>query len=97
MNGKRVPKTRKQFYDLVEKYNCTVDVCMFGNGEYDIVVDAHEDYGFCFGELPAIAINNSYSDVIRTAKQFWTFAYYELESQLEDYELMPDEYKRMYE
>ena len=97
MNGKRVPKTRKQFYDLVEKYNCTVDVCMFGNGEYDIVVDAPEGYGFSFGELPAIAINNSYSDVIRTAAQFWTFAYYELESQLKDYELMPDEYKRLYE
>tara|TARA_R100000773_G_scaffold44247_1_gene44705 strand:+ start:106 stop:399 length:294 start_codon:yes stop_codon:yes gene_type:complete len=97
MNGKRVPKTRKQFYDLVEKYNCTVDVCMFGNGEYDIVVDAHEDYGFCLGELPAIAINNSFSAEIRTAKQFWTFAYYELESRLEDYELMSDEYKRMYE
>ena len=96
-NKKHMPKTKKQFYNLVDRYNCSVDVCMFGNGEYDIVVDAPEGYGFCFGELPAIAINNSYSSVIRTAKQFWTFAYYELESQLEDYELMPDEYKRLYE
>ena len=97
MNGKRVPKTKKQFYDLVEKYNCTVDVCMFGDGEYDIVVDAHEDFGFDCGTLPAKAINNSFSDVIRTAKQFWTYAYYELEGELEFYEPMPDEYKRMYE
>tara|TARA_A100001515_G_scaffold144005_2_gene146766 strand:+ start:648 stop:941 length:294 start_codon:yes stop_codon:yes gene_type:complete len=97
MNGKRVPKTRKQFYDLVEKYNCTVDVCMFGNGEYDIVVDAPEGYGFDWGSLPAKAINNSFSDDIRTAKQFWTFAYYDILGEFEYYGIMPDEYKRMYE
>lgn len=97
MNGKRVPKTRKQFYDLVEKYNCTVDVCMFGNGEYDIVVDSHEDFGFDNGTLPAKAINNSFSDEIRTAKQFWTFAYYDILGEFDFYEPMSEEYKRLYE
>ena len=47
-------------------------MCYVWEGEYDIVVDAPEGYGFSYGELPAIAINNSYSDVIRTAAQFWT-------------------------
>ena len=97
MNGKRVPKTRKQFYDLAKKNDCSIDEFIIGGGTYDINVDAPHSYGFSYGELPSIPLNNSWDDDIKTAKQFWTWAYYELESELPYLDKMPKEiYKEIF-
>tara|TARA_R100001594_G_scaffold32543_1_gene60513 strand:- start:921 stop:1253 length:333 start_codon:yes stop_codon:yes gene_type:complete len=77
MNG-----TKQQVFALAKKHNCTIDVFMCARGEYDIVVDAPEGYGFSGGDLSAICINNSFMENCNTAKAFWKHAYSELKSEL---------------
>ena len=67
---------------LVERHNCTIEYYVFRPRDYDIVVDAPENYGFSGGDLSAICINNSFLENCNTAKAFWTYAYSELESEL---------------
>jgi hypothetical protein len=81
--------SKTKFIELVEKHNCTIDIIMFrpretvgGYADYDIVVDAPENYGFSGGDLSAICINNSFLENCNTAKAFWTHAYTELKSEL---------------
>ena len=74
--------SKHKFIELVEKHNCTIDFIMFRPRDYDIVVDAPENYGFSCGDLSAICINNSFLENCNTAKAFWTHAYTELKSEL---------------
>ena len=67
---------------LVERHNCTIEYYVFRPRDYDIVVDAPENYGFSGGDLSAICINNSFLENCNTAKAFWAYAYSELESEL---------------
>jgi len=67
---------------LVERHNCTIEYYVFRPRDYDIVVDAPENYGFSGGDLSAICINNSFLENCNTAKAFWPYAYSELESEL---------------
>jgi len=80
-------KTKQQVFALAKKHNCEIDLNVFeygqdGYADYDIVIDAPENYGFASGDLPAICINNSYLKTCNTAKAFWNMAYSELESEL---------------
>ena len=74
--------SKHKFMKLVERHNCTIEYYVFRPRDYDIVVDAPENYGFSGGDLSAICINNSFLENCNTAKAFWTYAYSELESEL---------------
>lgn len=74
--------SKTKFIELVEKHNCTIEYYVFRPRDYDIVVDAPENYGFSGGDLSAICINNSFLENCNTAKAFWKYAYSELKSEL---------------
>ena len=80
-------KTKSQVFALAKKHNCEIEINIFrygmdGFADYDITIDAPENYGFACGDLSAICINNSYLETCNTAKAFWTMAYSELETEL---------------
>ena len=77
-------KTKQQVFALAKKHNCEIDINVFKHLDYDITIDAPENYGFASGDLSAICINNSFLDysTCNTAKAFWNIAYSELESEL---------------
>jgi len=79
-------KTKQQVFALAKKHNCEIDINVFKHLDYDITIDAPENYGFACGDLPAICINNSFlnddNSTCNTAKAFWNIAYSELEEEL---------------